>query len=416
MMPMRGRAAASIAPKVLRPALKVGIGGLWVAVLAFSAPLIGHGASAQPALERPLSDADTVRVTPDQMHQLSIVKVVPYSFRLQKQAIGQIAFNEDASTVVLTPFSGRVTRVIGKLGDDVRRGDPLFEIDSPEVVQAQTDLIAAFQGLQKGRSQLALAKRVLDRLTNLFAGSAVSQREVDQAQNEFAAAEFDLRTAEGTLTSARNRLRVIIGRDPAEVERVERERVVNPLITINAEIDGTIIGRKIGPGQYVRSDAGEALYAIADLSTMWLKANVPEFDSPLIRVGQEIEVRVAALPGRVFRARIAAVGASSDAATRRVMVRSEIPNPDRALKSEMFASFKILIGNGERAPAVPVEAVIWQADVAMVWVEREPLVFERRKVKVGLEQDGRWQINDGLEAGEFVVGRGAIYIQNQLQQ
>ena len=98
------------------------------------------------------------------------------------------------------------------------------------------------------------------------------------------------------------------------------------------------------------------------------------------------------------------------------MVRSEIPNPDRALKSEMFASFKILIGNGERAPAVPVEAVIWQADVAMVWVEREPLVFERRKVKVGLEQDGRWQINDGLEAGELVVGRGAIYIQNQLQQ
>jgi membrane fusion protein, heavy metal efflux system len=418
MLPIPGSAAASVASEVLRLALKVGVTGLWVAGLAhvLGGPLIGYGASAQPALERPSSDADTVRVTPDQMHQLSIEKAVPYPFRLQKQAIGQIAFNEDASTVVLTPFSGRVTRVIGKLGDDVRRGDPLFEIDSPEVVQAQTDLIAAFQGLQKSRSQLALAKRVLDRLTNLVANSAVSQREVDQAQNEFAAAEFDLRTAEGTLTSARNRLRVIIGRDPAEVQRVEHERVVNPLITINAEIDGTIIGRKIGPGQYVRSDAGEALYAIADLSTMWLKANVPEFDSPLIRVGQEIEVRVAALPGRVFRARITAVGASSDAATRRVMVRSEIPNPDRALKSEMFASFKILIGNGERALGVPVEAVIWQADVAMVWVEREPLVFERRKVKVGLEQDSRWQINDGLDAGERVVGRGAIYLQNQLQQ
>jgi membrane fusion protein, heavy metal efflux system len=377
---------------------------------------IGYGTPAQPALERPLSDADTVRVTPDQMHQLSIVKVVPYPFRLQKQAVGQIAFNEDASTVVLTPFSGRVTRVIGKLGEDVKRGAPLFEIDSPEVVQAQTDLMAAFQGLQKASSQLALAKRVLDRLTSLLAGSAVAQREVDHAQTDYATAEFDLRTAEGTLTSARNRLRVIIGRDQAEVDRVERERVVNPLITINAEIDGTIIGRKIGPGQYVRSDAGEALYAIADLSTMWLKANVPEFDSPFIRVGQEIEVRVAALPGRVFKARINAVGASSDAATRRVMVRSELPNPDRALKSEMFASFKISIGNGERTLAVPVEAVIWVGDVAVVWVEREPLIFERRKVKVGLEQDGRLQINDGLGAGELVVGRGAIYVQNELQQ
>jgi cobalt-zinc-cadmium efflux system membrane fusion protein len=149
---------------------------------------------------------------------------------------------------------------------------------------------------------------------------------------------------------------------------------------------------------------------------MWLKANVPEFDSPFIRVGQEIEVRVAALPGRVFKARINAVGASSDAATRRVMVRSELPNPDRALKSEMFASFKISIGNGERTLAVPVEAVIWVGDVAVVWVEREPLIFERRKVKVGLEQDGRLQINDGLEAGELVVGRGAIYVQNELQQ
>ena len=418
MMPIPERIAASVAPKVLRIVRKVGIGGFWVVALAFvlTALQIGRWASAQPAIERPSSDADTVRVTPDQMHQLSIFKVVPYPFRLQKQAIGQIAFNEDASTVVLTPFSGRVTRVIGKLGDDVKRGDPLFEIDSPEVVQAQTDLIAAFQGLQKGRSQLALAKRVLDRLTNLFGSNAVSQREVDQAQNEYAAAEFDLRTAEGTLTSARNRLRVIIGRDQAEVERVERERVVNPLITINAEIDGTIIARKVGPGQFVRSDAGEALYTIADLSTMWLKANVPEFDSPLIRVGQEIEVRVAALPGRVFKARITSVGASSDAATRRVMVRSELPNPDRALKSEMFASFKISIGNGDRTLAVPVGAVIWVGDVAIVWVEREPLVFEHRKVTVGLEQDGHLQINDGLDAGELVVGRGAIYLQNELQQ
>jgi len=418
MKPIPERLAASAAPKVLRIVHEVGIGGFWVVALAFvlTAFQVGCRASAQRAIERPSSDAETVRVTPDQMHQLSIFKVVPYPFRLQKQAIGQIAFNEDASTVVLTPFSGRVTRVIGKLGDDVKRGDPLFEIDSPEVVQAQTDLIAAFQGLQKGQSQLALARRVLDRLTNLFGSSAVSQREVDQAQNEYAAAEFDLRTAEGTLTSARNRLRVIIGRDQAEVERVERERVVNPLITINAEIDGTIIARKVGPGQFVRSDAGEALYAIADLSTMWLKANVPEFDSPLIRVGQEIEVRVTALPGRVFKARITSVGASSDAATRRVMVRSELPNPDRALKSEMFASFKISIGNGDRTLAVPVEAVIWVGDVAIVWVEREPLVFEHRKVKVGLEQDGRLQINDGLDAGELVVGRGAIYLQNELQQ
>src|SRR6266513_60582 len=92
---------------------------------------------------------DFVRVVADQIHQLEVVKVAPHTFLHQRSAIGQIAFNEDASTIVLTPFSGRVTRLIAKIGDDAKRGDPLFEIDSPEVVQTQTDLIAAVQALEK---------------------------------------------------------------------------------------------------------------------------------------------------------------------------------------------------------------------------------------------------------------------------
>jgi len=375
------------------------------------------GASAvTPAARPPAKSADVVRTTADQMHQLSVEPVEMYQFRTQKPAIGQIAFNEDRSTVVVTPFSGRVTKLIANIGDNIKRGDPLFEIDSPEVVQAQTDLIAALQLVQKAKSQLALTKRVLDRQTSLLAGRATSQREVDQATAEHAAAESDAATAEGTLNSARNRLRVIIGRDQAEVERVERERLINPLITINAPIDGTVIARKVGPGQYVRSDAGDQLYAIADLSVMWLKANVPEVDIPLVRVGQELEVRVTAFPDRVFKARVTAIGAASDAATRRVVVRSEIPNPDGALRAEMFASFKIATGEGESAPAVPVETVIWEGEQAIVWVEREPLQFERRKVKVALEQDGRLQIRDGLKPGELVVARGAIFIDNEWRQ
>ena len=357
-----------------------------------------------------------MQVTADQLHQLEVVKVQLCAFRLTKPAIGQIAFNEDASTVVLTPFSGRVTRLIAKIGDDVKRGGPLFEIDSPEVVQTQTDLIAAVQALDKSRHQLVLAKRVFDRQTGLFTDRATSQREVDQARADFASAESDLRTAEGTLAAARNRLRVLVGRSEEEVGRVERERLINPLITINAPIDGTVIARKVGPGQYVRSDSGDPLYSISNLSTMWLKANVPENDIPLVRVGQEIEVRVAAVPDRVFRARVIAIGAASDSATRRVSVRSEIPNPDAALKSEMFATFKIATGEGEPAPGVPTEAVIWDGDTAIVWVEREPMRFQRRKVKVGLEQDGQLQVREGLKPGERVVSRGAIFVDNEWKQ
>ena len=149
---------------------------------------------------------------------------------------------------------------------------------------------------------------------------------------------------------------------------------------------------------------------------MWLKANVPEVDIPLVRVGQELEVRVTAFPNRVFKARVTAIGAASDAATRRVVVRSEIPNPDGALRAEMFASFKIATGEGESAPAIPVDAVIWAGDQAVAWVEREPMQFERRKLKVGMEQDGRLQVRDGLKLGELIVARGAIFVDNEWRQ
>jgi membrane fusion protein, heavy metal efflux system len=166
----------------------------------------------------------------------------------------------------------------------------------------------------------------------------------------------------------------------------------------------------------VRSDSGEPLYSIADLSMMWLKANVPENDIAFVRTGQEIEVRVLAVPDRVFKARIGAIGAASDATTRRVVVRSEIANPDGALKSEMFATFKIVTGNGEPEAAVPVEAVIRDGDLAFVWVERGPTLLERRKVKLGIEQNGRLQIREGLQPGERVVVRGAIFVDNEWRQ
>jgi cobalt-zinc-cadmium efflux system membrane fusion protein len=386
-----------------------------VCALLFATPrlLALDVATANTNPDPKVKNPDVVRVGIEQMHQLIVVPVVSGQFSIQRPAIGQIAFNEDASTVVLTPFSGRVTKLIARIGDDVKSGGPLFEIDSPEVVQAQTDLIAALHGLEKAKSQLATAQRTLDRQTSLLKDKATSQREVDAARNDFAAAESDLATAQGTLAAARNRVRVIVGRDKTEVERIERERSVNPLITINAPIDGTVIGRKVGPGQYVRSDAADALYSIADLSTMWLKASVPESEIANVRVGQEVEVKVAALPDRTFKARVTAIGAASDAATRRVVVRSEIPNPDRVLKSEMFATFRITIAGGEPGPVVPVESVIRDGEQAILWVEREPMVFNRRKVKIGMERDGRVQVLEGVEVGEHVVARGAIFVDNE---
>ncbi len=372
-------------------------------------------ASGEAAAQSALKTSDSVRVTAEQMRQLSVTRVQSYPFRVQKFAIGQIAYNEDTSTAVLAPFSGRVVRLIAKIGDRVKRGEPLFHLDSPEVVQPQNDFIAAVTALNKARSQLDLAKIIEKRLKDLYEGKAAPLKEWQQAQAQLVAAQNDLRSAEITLEAVRARLR-IVGFTDEEIASLQEKGTIRRATPIPAPIDGTVIARKVGLGQYVRNDTGDSLYIIADLSTMWLKAQVPEIDIPLVRVGQDLEVKVSALPDRLYKARITVISTATEAATRRIVVRSEIPNPEGALKSEMFASFKIATGADEPTPAVPVEAVIREGDLATVWVEQEPMLFKRRKVRLGMEQEGRVQIREGLEEGEQIVARGAIFVDNEWRQ
>jgi cobalt-zinc-cadmium efflux system membrane fusion protein len=382
--------------------------GLLVAALAAAAP---DDVGAQVTQKT----GDSVRVVPDQLHQVNIVAAELYPFRRQKAAIGQIAYNEDATTPILTPFPGRVRRLIAKVGETVERGDPLLELDSQDVVQPQNDFIAAAGAMNKARSQLELARIVEKRHKDLYAGSAVALKEYQQAEAGLINAENDMRAAESALDAARQRLR-IVGRTDEEIAALQSRGAISRIATIRAPIAGTVIARKVGPGQYVRTDPPEALYLIADLSTMWLKAHVPETDIPLMRIGQSLDVKVNALPKREFTARIVAIGAASDTSTHRVVVRSESANRDSALKAEMFATFRITTGEPEVSPAVPIDAVIREGSIAALWVERQPMVFERRLVKIGVEQDGRMQITEGIKAGERVVGRGAIFVDNEWRQ
>ncbi len=381
-----------------------------VAVL-FAIALTTSFAAAEGTMKGP----DFVRVVADQMHQLEVVKVVPYAFLDQRSAIGQIAFNEDASTIVMTPFSGRVTRLIAKVGDQVGRGDPLLEIDSPEQVPPQNDFIAAQTARNKARSQLNLAQIVEKRARNLYEGKATPFKELQQAEAQLAAAENDMRSTDTAFEAARIRLR-ILGRTDAEITALEEQGTISRVTRISAPIDGTVISRKVGPGQFVKADSGEALYVIADLSTMWLKAQIFEQDIAFVRVGQEIEAKIASAPNQTFRARIANISSASDLTTRRVVVRSEIDNPGGVLKSEMFASFKIGASQPSTTPAVPTNAVIREGDVATVWVEPEPMLLKRRLVEIGMQQNGLTQIRSGLAVGELVVARGAIFVDNEWRQ
>jgi membrane fusion protein, heavy metal efflux system len=365
--------------------------------------------------EGPMKGADFIRVVPDQMHQLQVVKVESRAFRTQRSAIGQIGYNEEASTIVLTPFSGRVIRLIAKLGDRVKKGDPMLEIDSPEQLVPQNDFIAAQAAKRKASSQHNLAEIAEKRVRDLHEGKAAPSKDLQQAEAQLAATEHDLRSAETTFEAARVRLR-ILGRTEAEISKLEQDGMLNRVTVITAPIGGTVVARKVGPGQYIKADSNEALYTIADLSTMWLKAQIFEQDIAQVRVGQEIEARVSAVPNRVFKARIDTINSASDLTTRRVVVRSEIENPDGLLKSEMFGTFKISIDEPTQSPAVPTDAVIREGDTATVWIETEPLLFKRRPVEIGIQQDGLTQIRSGLDAGEKVLARGAIFVDNEWRQ
>lgn len=385
-------------------------------LLGLLAPLFGGTLLAScAAAEGSMKGPDFLRVVPDQMHQLQVVKVKGYAFRTQTSAIGQIGYNEDASTVVLTPFSGRVTRLIAKLGDQVKQGDPLLEIDSPEQFVQQNDFIAAQAAKRKASSQHGLAQIQESRIRGLHEGKAAPSKDLQQAEAQLAAAENDLRAADAAFEAARVRLR-ILGRSEPEILKLEQTGALSRVTVIPAPIGGTIVSRKVGPGQYVKADSGDALYTIADLSTMWLKAQIFEQDIVQVRVGQEIEARVSAVADKVFKARIDAINSASDLATRRVVVRSEIQNPDGLLRAEMFAMFKINIDDGVANPAVPTNAVIREGDTATVWVETEPLLFKRRVVEIGIQQDGLTQIRRGLQVGERVVAHGAIFVDNEWRQ
>ncbi len=207
----------------------------------------------------------------------------------------------------------------------------------------QNDFIAAQTARNKARSQLNLAQILEKRIRDLYEGKAAPFKDLQQAEAQLAAAENDMRSADTAFEAARVRLR-ILGRTDAEISKLEQNGALSRITPITAPIGGTIIARKVGPGQYVKADSGEALYTIADLSTMWLKAQIFEQDIALVRIGQEIEARVSAVPNRTFKARISAINSASDLTTRRVVVRAEIANADGLLKSDMFASFKISIG------------------------------------------------------------------------
>ena len=361
--------------------------------------------------EKTNRDADgAFRPSETQWSSLRLVPVGQVTFRDERATDGKIASNEDTTTPVFSPYSGRITRLVAKPGDVVERGAPLYAIEASEFVQGQNDLVTAVASLEKAKSRLLLAETVEKRQKELLAIRGGALKDLEQAQSDLVQAQGDLRSAEISLAAARNRLR-ILGRSDQEIAAAEKLDRISPETLVSAPIGGTVIQRKVGPGQYINVGATDPVFTVGNLETVWLIANVRESDAPRMKVGAPVEVTVLAYPGRVFNARLAYVAPALDPNTRRLSVRAEIANPGRELLPEMFASFKIVTGADQLAPAVPREAVVYEGAQARVWVARpEQKAVVARQIEVGLTANGLVEVRKGLDVGEIVVASGTLFI------
>jgi membrane fusion protein, heavy metal efflux system len=343
---------------------------------------------------------ETVELTEKQASAIKVESAGERLFAVEKGAVGNIDYNQDMSVQVFTNYQGRIIELFAKVGDDVKKGQTLFTIDSPDLLQAESTLIAADGVLQ-------LTTRVLNRQKALFAAHAAAQKDVDQAIS-------DQQTAEGALLAARNAVQVF-GKTESEIDHIVAQRKVDSTLVVANPITGRVTARSAAPGLFVQPGNLPAPYTVADLSTKWMFANVIESDIPNFHLGQVVRVKVTAYPQRVFEGKISTFGTTVDQNTHRTFVRSEIQDPEHRLLSGMYANFVIQTGDPVRATAVPVAAVVREGDGTMtVWVTTDGRQFVKRIVEIGLQQDGYDLIRKGLNPGEMIATDGAVFLSNML--
>ncbi|HWX23065.1 MAG TPA: efflux RND transporter periplasmic adaptor subunit [Candidatus Binatia bacterium] len=381
-----------------------------VAAIAVATALLKSG-SGQPAHRNPpqgsgsASNAPaaeaTVDLEPGQLNGIKIEPVGTYPFPVEKTAVGSITFVDDLSVQVFPPNQGKIIKTFVELGDEVQKGQPLYTIDSPDLIQAESTLIGAAGTFELTSKELARAK-------DLYGTNGVSERELEQATSEQQAAE-------GALKAARDAVRVF-GKTETEIDQLVATRKIDPALVVRSPVTGEVTSYNAPPGLLVQPGTPPAPFSVADVSLKWMLANVAESDSPMFRPGQPVQARVMAFPGRVFTGSISKIYAAVDPNTHRATVRSEIADPKHELRPGMLASFVIRVQDPVESVAIPMTGVVRNGDGTMAaWVTADRHRFLQRIIKVGLQTDGRYQVLEGLHQGELAATDGAIFLSNMLQ-
>ena len=337
-----------------------------------------------------------VTLTPAQLAKVRVDAVTYTPFRTSVQTTGTVAFNGDRSTQVLAPVSGPITRILVNPGAYVRKGAALATVTSPDFATA----IATFR---KAQSQYRNAQRIADLDAQLYKNDALSRREAEQAETDAAAAAADRDAAIEQMRA--------LGLDESSIAAI-RDGRASPTTTavIRAPIEGTVVEKLVTPGQLIQAGT-TAAFTIADLSTVWVLANVFETDIALVANGEKATITTGASPTSI-EGTVTYVGSLVDPASKATAVRILAPNPRGILKRDMLVNVSIRSAQSRNSLLVPIGAVLRDdQNLPFVFVAMANGHFARRQIRLGSRTADSLEVLSGISSGEKIAMDGALFLQ-----
>lgn len=358
--------------------------------------LLAAGCGDKP-VEKAAAQHDPLAITPNSelAARLRIDTPALVEVRETLRVTGRIEADETRLARVGSPVTGRITDMQAREGDSVRRGQVLATINSTELSGAQL-------GLLKAISQRGLAARAAARAQQLLDADVIGAAELQRRQAELAQAEAEV-------NAARDQLKVL-GMGAAALERLAETRTINSVTHIVATIAGTIIDRKVTEGQVVQPADG--VFLIADLSNLWVVADVPEQNAGGVRPGETVSVEVAALPERRVAGILTFVAPTVNPETRTVRARMDLPNPQREFKPKMLASM-LIKGKPQQRLTVPADAVVREENRDFVFVRTGENAYRLQPLQLGGEYEGRRVVVSGLGGSDTIVAEGSFHLNNE---
>ena len=366
-------------------------------MLVLAAIVSVAGCSSQSAGNSPATTttASNVTLTAAQRQHLQIETVAATTFRRSIDTTGVVDFDNDQATSVLAPFSGPVSKLVASLGERVRKGQELATVSSP-------DFAAAFAAYRKALATAATTRHLADLDKDLLQHQGVSAREAEQAHTDADNAQSDQAAALQALLA--------LNVDPQTIKDIQENRPVGRMEgTIRAPIAGIVVEKLITPGQLVEAGTTPC-FTVADISRVWVQAQVFGADVAAVHVGDSAEVD-SDIAATHLQGTVTNISALVNPDTRSVIARVSVPNTAELLKKQMYVRVLIRSQHEETGLLIPVSAVLRDDEnLPFVYLEQSDGSFARRHVTLGYRDGDRFEIPAGLKSGDKVVVAGGIFV------